>query len=279
MSFAPGRHCSPNTTLTSFASLSWPLLPQDQPSSYKTKVCRSFSRGGRCPYGARCRFVHGDVVEAQQLAMLRLMDESPSMKLQLPLEQSQSQPASPSLRSTCPPCVSSTCPPTPLLGPFAHSSPLPAGPLDLSSHSGAVRLSASPLQQAQQAQLSQQQSFKPGQPQEDSRTCSSYASSLFSSSHYSSPQLTPVAMPQPSLLSTHQTSQHTPLGPAWQEHANGPQEWSPPSVPWHSSARVREREDAQPRARGRRVPSGCDRTAHSVRVRDRAGIRVRGSYP
>ena len=153
--------------------------------------------------------------------MLRLMDESPSMKLQLPLDQSQSQPASPSLRSTCPPCVSSTCPPTPLLGPFAHSSPLPAGPLDLSSHSGAVRRSASPLQQAQQAQLSQQQPLKPGQPQEDSRTCSSYASSLFSSSHYSSPQLTPVAMPQPSLLSTHQTSQHTPLGPAWQEHANG----------------------------------------------------------
>ena len=162
--------------------------------------------------------MHGDVVEAQQLAMLRLMDESPSMKLQLPLDQSQSQPASPSLRSTCPPCVSSTCPPTPLLGPFAHSSPLPAGPLDLSSHSGAVRRSASPLQQAQ---LSQQQPLKPGQPQEDSRTCSSYASSLFSSSHYSSPQLTPVAMPQPSLLSTHQTSQHTPLGPAWQEHPNG----------------------------------------------------------
>ena len=223
--------------------------------------------------------MHGDVVEAQQLAMLRLMDESPSMKLQLPLEQSQSQPASPSLRSTCPPCVSSTCPPTPLLGPFAHSSPLPAGPLDLSSHSGAVRLSASPLQQAQQAQLSQQQPLKPGQSHEDSRTCSSYASSLFSSSHYSSPQLTPVAMPQPSLLSTHQTSQHTPLGPAWQEHANGPQEWSPHSSPG-TAAPVCVRERTPSLAPGAaEFLAGCDRTAHSVRVRDRAGVRVRGSYP
>ena len=176
--------------------------------------------------------------------MLRLMDESPSMKLQLPLEQSQSQPASPSLRSTCPPCGSSTCPPTPLLGPFAHSSPLPTGPLDLSSHSGAVRPSASPLQQAQQAQLSQQLLLKPGQTHEDSRTCSSYASSLFSSSRYSSPQLTPVAMPQPALLSTHQTPQHTPLGPAWQEHANGPQEWSRATHPSPGTAApvgVRER--------------------------------------
>ena len=46
-----------------------PLVPlQDQPSSYKTKACRSFVRTGRCPYGPRCRFMHegwqGDVSEA-----------------------------------------------------------------------------------------------------------------------------------------------------------------------------------------------------------------------
>ena len=48
---------------------------QDQPSSYKTKACRSFARTGRCPYGPRCRFMHGDVREAQDLAMLRLAAE------------------------------------------------------------------------------------------------------------------------------------------------------------------------------------------------------------
>lgn len=197
---------------------------QDQPSSYKTKVCRSFSRGGRCPYGARCRFVHGDVMEAQQLAMLRLMGESPSMQLQLPL--SQSQPPSPCLRSTCPPILSSTCPPTPLLGPFTQSL-LPTGPLDLSSHSGALHPS---VQLLQQAQLSQHQLIKPMQPHEDSRTCSSYASSLFSSSHYPSPQLMPLAVSQP-LLSTHQTPQHTPLlVPAWQEHAVDFPHAPPPSA-------------------------------------------------
>ena len=152
--------------------------------------------------------------------MLRLMGESPSMQLQLPL--SQSQPPSPCLRSTCPPILSSTCPPTPLLGPFTQSL-LPTGPLDLSSHSGALHPS---VQLLQQAQLSQHQLIKPMQPHEDSRTCSSYASSLFSSSHYPSPQLVPLAVSQP-LLSTHQTPQHTPLlVPAWQEHADGSQEWS-----------------------------------------------------
>ena len=142
------------------------------------------------------------------------------MQLQLPL--SQSQPPSPCLRSTCPPILSSTCPPTPLLGPFTQSL-LPTGPLDLSSHSGALHPS---VQLLQQAQLSQHQLIKPMQPHEDSRTCSSYASSLFSSSHYPSPQLMPLAVSQP-LLSTHQTPQHTPLlVPAWQEHADGSQEWS-----------------------------------------------------
>lgn len=149
--------------------------------------------------------------------MLRLMDESPSMQLL-----SQSQPPSPSLRSTCPPCLSSTCPTTPLFGPFTQS-PLPTGPLDLSSPSGALHPS---VQLVQQVQLSQHQLVKPMQPHEDSRTCSSYASSLFSSSRYSSPQLMPLAVSQP-LLSTHPTPQHTPLlVPAWQEHADRSQEWT-----------------------------------------------------
>jgi len=52
-------------------------MRQDQPSSYKTKACRSYARTGRCPYGPRCRFMHGDVVEAQHLAALRLADEQP----------------------------------------------------------------------------------------------------------------------------------------------------------------------------------------------------------
>lgn len=40
------------------------VCSQDQPSSYKTKACRSFARTGRCPYGQRCRFMHGDVADA-----------------------------------------------------------------------------------------------------------------------------------------------------------------------------------------------------------------------
>ena len=52
--------------------------PQDQPSSYKTKACRSFARTGRCPYGPRCRFMHGDASEAEQLAALRLADDGRS---------------------------------------------------------------------------------------------------------------------------------------------------------------------------------------------------------
>ena len=51
---------------------------QDQPSSYKTKACRSYARTGRCPYGPRCRFMHGDVMEAQHLAAMRLADERPA---------------------------------------------------------------------------------------------------------------------------------------------------------------------------------------------------------
>ena len=155
-----------------------------------------------------------------------MLGESPSMQLQLPL--SQSQPPSPRLSSTFPPshCLStasSTCPPTPLLGPFTQLQ-RPTGPLDLSSHSGTLHPSVQLLQQS--AQLSQHHLVKPMQPHEDSRTCSSYASSLFSSSRYSSPQLLPLVVSQP-MLSTHQTPQHTPLVvPAWQEHANGSQEWT-----------------------------------------------------
>ena len=40
------------------------VCSQDQPSSYKTKACRSFARTGRCPYGQRCRFMHGDMADA-----------------------------------------------------------------------------------------------------------------------------------------------------------------------------------------------------------------------
>ena len=54
-----------------------PCCAQDQPTSYKTKACRSFARTGRCPYGPRCRFMHGDVREAQHLAVMRLADERP----------------------------------------------------------------------------------------------------------------------------------------------------------------------------------------------------------
>jgi len=55
-------------------------MRQDQPLSYKTKACRSFARTGRCPYGPRCRFMHGDAREAQQLAALRLAsDERPGV--------------------------------------------------------------------------------------------------------------------------------------------------------------------------------------------------------
>jgi hypothetical protein len=42
------------------------VCSQDQPSSYKTKACRSFARTGRCPYGQRCRFMHGDVADAHR---------------------------------------------------------------------------------------------------------------------------------------------------------------------------------------------------------------------
>ena len=213
-------HCSV------FNSKRCPNPLQDQPSSYKTKVCRSFSRGGRCPYGARCRFVHGDVIEAQQLAMLRLMGESPPLQLQLPLL--QSQPPSPHLTSTCPPSQSTT----PQLGPFAQLQRPNSGPLDLTSHTGALRPSAQLLHQS--AQLSQHQLVKPMQPPEDSQTCSSYASSLFSSPRYSSPQLVSLLLSQ-QLLSTHQTPRSTPPQtplpvPAWQEHAGG---WQESKRPWH----------------------------------------------
>lgn len=65
----------PFPTCVSFPSPTLLMPAQDQPSSYKTKACRSFARTGRCPYGPRCRFMHGDVREAQQLAALRLADE------------------------------------------------------------------------------------------------------------------------------------------------------------------------------------------------------------
>ena len=193
-------------------------IAQDQPSSYKTKVCRSFSRSGRCPYGARCRFVHGDVAEAQQLAMMRLMGESPLLPSQLP----QAESPSPLMTSSCPPGQPGAATAQPA-GHFAQLQLPTSGALDLSMQ-GVLLPSA---------QLPQQPLVSKPHSLEDQRTsyASSYASSAFSS--YASPQLVPTLIgSQP--LPTRQTSQlptpqrtppHTPqqtpllagAAPAWPE--------------------------------------------------------------
>lgn len=191
---------------------------QDQPSSYKTKVCRSFSRSGRCPYGARCRFVHGDVAEAQQLAIMRLMGESPLLPSQLP----QAESPSPLMTSSCPPGQPGAATAQPA-GHFAQLQLPTSGALDLSMQ-GVLLPSA---------QLPQQPLVSKPHSLEDQRTsyASSYASSAFSS--YASPQLVPTLigsqplparqtsqLPTPQRTPPH-TPQQTPLlagaAPAWPE--------------------------------------------------------------
>ena len=124
-----------------------PRAAQDQPLTYKTKLCRSFARTGKCPYGPRCRFVHGDIAEAQQLAVQRLVGEGIRASLQSPSLGANGSPTSPRARIidglapltsplhspaqatlACPPCSpqSIMLPPPPFNSPMMGPPPVPS---------------------------------------------------------------------------------------------------------------------------------------------------------
>lgn len=85
-------HCSYGSDCQ-FAHGEQELLPRARSAKYKTVICQNFSNGLKCPYGARCNFIHQQPALPTQLnanapapsaAQLPLPLQAPAPHLQLP---------------------------------------------------------------------------------------------------------------------------------------------------------------------------------------------------